>query len=640
MLSENIALTLLIKILGPSISKTILASLSGENTFLETTGGEIIDSINAKIEPYSQQEVEKVRDLAFKIFQQTESLFEAEGINLDQGGVFSVKVAFAQVLANAQITPAMVLRQDLSSSALENYLKSLSSTDMRDFNAEERALYERLIKSFSEKIVSEISRHEDFAACFASETLTRQTETLSGLKSLKEQGNAQKRTLDRISEQQIETQGQALHTNRQLEEIKNLLSSNPIEDIDNLLSEAAGRNPGLSFQLLNNPPNPPTIVVNATTPGHPVSLSKLSFPDTEAGRRGLLKFKGLVEEGHQASFEEGEFAWDWQFEMPKFVGSPPTLKEFHLSNNLPNTDIPVKLEIFDNHDVLYEISYATLSVVRAGTKEVEFFLNSAAIPVIVNIVVRGSHDSNFVVRHADFSKIDLLQAKELLEFRLATLKMHKIRMSSLEFNALIFEAKVSQQKENSEFIDKLKCIYQFAVWLTTMNEKLGFNFRLPEEIDIDDFETAREIFEATTKGFHMRGSSRLTLKYDREKAIELLRNWDSAKKATPVVGYHDYGGEFLGESISLGPVEITLSELSLTHDVENLLAHINESAEEDIEIQIRCNRACYRFTQYLSDEQAQAFADIQQGLDEVNAGQTRPVEDFAQEMQRKYGISS
>lgn len=39
-------------------------------------------------------------------------------------------------------------------------------------------------------------------------------------------------------------------------------------------------------------------------------------------------------------------------------------------------------------------------------------------------------------------------------------------------------------------------------------------------------------------------------------------------------------------------------------------------------------------------DQLQTLADIQQGLDEINAGQTRPVEDFAQEMQRKYGISS
>ena len=39
-------------------------------------------------------------------------------------------------------------------------------------------------------------------------------------------------------------------------------------------------------------------------------------------------------------------------------------------------------------------------------------------------------------------------------------------------------------------------------------------------------------------------------------------------------------------------------------------------------------------------DQLQTLADIQQGLDEVDAGQTRPVKDFAQEMQRKYGISS
>ena len=39
-------------------------------------------------------------------------------------------------------------------------------------------------------------------------------------------------------------------------------------------------------------------------------------------------------------------------------------------------------------------------------------------------------------------------------------------------------------------------------------------------------------------------------------------------------------------------------------------------------------------------DQLQTLADIQKGLDEVNARQTRPVENFTQEIQRKYGISS
>lgn len=39
-------------------------------------------------------------------------------------------------------------------------------------------------------------------------------------------------------------------------------------------------------------------------------------------------------------------------------------------------------------------------------------------------------------------------------------------------------------------------------------------------------------------------------------------------------------------------------------------------------------------------EQLETLAGIQQGFDEVNAGQTRPVNDFTQEMQRKYDISS
>ncbi|MGB3494702.1 MAG: hypothetical protein WBA57_18385 [Elainellaceae cyanobacterium] len=36
----------------------------------------------------------------------------------------------------------------------------------------------------------------------------------------------------------------------------------------------------------------------------------------------------------------------------------------------------------------------------------------------------------------------------------------------------------------------------------------------------------------------------------------------------------------------------------------------------------------------------ETIAGIQQGLDEVNTGQTRPVADFAEEMQRKHGRQS
>jgi len=38
-------------------------------------------------------------------------------------------------------------------------------------------------------------------------------------------------------------------------------------------------------------------------------------------------------------------------------------------------------------------------------------------------------------------------------------------------------------------------------------------------------------------------------------------------------------------------------------------------------------------------DQLETIEGIQQGFEELNAGQTRPVGDFVQEMQQKYGIS-
>jgi len=38
-------------------------------------------------------------------------------------------------------------------------------------------------------------------------------------------------------------------------------------------------------------------------------------------------------------------------------------------------------------------------------------------------------------------------------------------------------------------------------------------------------------------------------------------------------------------------------------------------------------------------EQLETIAGIQQGFEELNAGQTRPISEFVQEMQQKYGIS-
>jgi hypothetical protein len=39
-------------------------------------------------------------------------------------------------------------------------------------------------------------------------------------------------------------------------------------------------------------------------------------------------------------------------------------------------------------------------------------------------------------------------------------------------------------------------------------------------------------------------------------------------------------------------------------------------------------------------DQLESIAGLQQGFEELNAGQTRPIAQFEQEMQRKYGISS
>ncbi|MBD2776233.1 hypothetical protein [Iningainema tapete] len=38
-------------------------------------------------------------------------------------------------------------------------------------------------------------------------------------------------------------------------------------------------------------------------------------------------------------------------------------------------------------------------------------------------------------------------------------------------------------------------------------------------------------------------------------------------------------------------------------------------------------------------DQLETIAGIQQGFEELNAGQTRPISQFIQEMQQKYGIS-
>lgn len=39
-------------------------------------------------------------------------------------------------------------------------------------------------------------------------------------------------------------------------------------------------------------------------------------------------------------------------------------------------------------------------------------------------------------------------------------------------------------------------------------------------------------------------------------------------------------------------------------------------------------------------DQLETIAGIGQGFEELNAGQTRPIGDFVQQMQQKYGISS
>ncbi|WP_448280499.1 hypothetical protein [Phormidesmis priestleyi] len=38
-------------------------------------------------------------------------------------------------------------------------------------------------------------------------------------------------------------------------------------------------------------------------------------------------------------------------------------------------------------------------------------------------------------------------------------------------------------------------------------------------------------------------------------------------------------------------------------------------------------------------DQLETIAGLQQGFEELNAGQTRPIAQFAQDMQQKYGIS-
>jgi hypothetical protein len=402
------AMESIIRISFPSAGKFLLSNLVGAQEFTKIVGEEIIDSTLERSKPISKPEKEIISAALEEAIEVIDNLFKAEGVGLDENNISVVKLAFAKTLERSESTSEIIVEGDLSPLALARHLRSLNTNDVRDLSEKEEAMYNRLIDCFSEEMTRRLGESEGFIDYFASETLKRQTRTLASIENLQAQADANQESLSNIEVQNIRNQNESQEIKQLIEELGNSLKANPVDDIYRLLCEAEGRNPGVSFQLVNQPNHPPTVIVKLKKGSDPVPAFKLNFPNTSRGRTGLEKLRLLIEKGQTASFQEGEFEWKSTLHLPEFMGSP-SFRSLELAQKLPESEIPVSLDILNEDEKsIYNIKYLSLKTIRVGTKQAEMHLYGKLLPTC--IVMRMESEKIDVVLGEE--KLSNLSAKD------------------------------------------------------------------------------------------------------------------------------------------------------------------------------------------------------------------------------------
>lgn len=390
-----------------------------------------------------------------------------------------------------------------------------------------------------------------------------------------------------------------------------------LPNIAEILKKAEADNNGVKFSVshLDSDGNV-TIKLIPTPEADNLNIGKVIFPNTQAGNFGRIKLISAMEKGESVYLEADEYVWESSITFP-VIGKPPLQSGgLHISREIPNITIPVRLEIAPEGQPPVTVNMTYMTIIRFGTKELELQLKGGQLVGEIKLVSNLQKEKTvFTYEGVSPSTVNAVQLKKNYLMHSAFLYESKFKIIALDNEKVILED-FSNDIKSSLTKDYFDIAIRFLDILIKINQEIGIDLRFPKVINDDLFKVALYLDNVFTNGMIEIGGGETTYIYEKSEAIELLDSiiYSIKNGMSPILQIPNPKTIFfLEQEILFSDAILILVNVSLVKSIHEFEQEINLLSDgEEIDVLLKYEQAIRCFPKWVPDQNDKYAAKVVQ----------------------------
>lgn len=283
-----------------------------------------------------------------------------------------------------------------------------------------------------------------------------------------------------------------------------------------------------------------------------INAGSLTFPDTDAGRKGRAKFTRLLDYGTTETLEPGEVTFTSTVRVPGIDATDVT-GHVTLGPAKPLRSFPVHIDATTNgrHETL--IGLTTLTIKCPGRKgaTVELAGGLLAGTLTVTLTFDGADRDHHITLAMDLGSLPARNARQTVQLAQALASGHGFAIVPLDpTNPSITALSVDTGLLSDAFDDTA----DFLEWLSTISDEYKQDLRYPHDPDEQAFEDAWTLSTAISEGTVLHAPATPFPATIRGEGLAIARNVWTRNEAFRTQHVKTDTMSFLGRDLDLGRV--------------------------------------------------------------------------------------
>ncbi|MEO1076494.1 MAG: hypothetical protein AAFX41_11105 [Bacteroidota bacterium] len=316
--------------------------------------------------------------------------------------------------------------------------------------------------------------------------------------------------------------------------------------------------------------------VTPKSKGTLIAKGVFSFPETPEGEVAMQALQRFFEEG-TAAVIPGAFiaSFDQHEELTQLFGDEAP-GELHIGPTISGPPRDVRLELIGPGAPL-AYDGLKMRLLRSGSRRAEFETDERD-PVYLSLVFEplGSEETTVSVSlRFSFLRQSVRRAFKAVRFADALAEGVAMRLVDVETGGVLISP---QTVSSARPVDSI--IAQYLENLVAIEDRLGWEFNLPEALTNRDFLDARELREILKSGRLVRSFKTYTVTLTPKKDLDLTSFFPPGETRWIRVTGDRESYEILDREAYLGPVQITLPVVVTKEEHERLAAQMTLGLSE------------------------------------------------------------